>query len=314
MRTTSDPTQPELPRQSLDLAFRALWKHRPDAVATVALGTSVLAVERRPATALIAERAPDGVATVLTAQGGCTLHVEFETSVRPAELPRRMAHAGWVLHGPREGLPVRSVALMLDPRPSLPRTYEMTHGQDVIGTYRFNAVALSDLDVEELLDAPAHQAGLLALVPLARGADSTHLERAAARLHALGSPDAHELAVVSLLLGTRRFEYADLVRIFREDFLKLGDAWTNIEKRGFEKGVRQGIERGIEQGIERGIEHGRKNAERAALRTVSSARFGAHLDDLIETMGDSSLDRALAAVAAAADVDAARAALLALAP
>ena len=72
MRTTSDPTHTELPRQSLDLAFRALWKHRPDAVATVALGTSVLAVERRPATALVAERAPDGDATVLTAQGGCT--------------------------------------------------------------------------------------------------------------------------------------------------------------------------------------------------------------------------------------------------
>lgn len=88
------PTDPDLPRQSLDLAFRSLWKHRPEALAALALGRTVRDVRPRAPTVLVTERAPDGVATVLTDDGPCTLHLEFETSVTPSELPCRLAHAG----------------------------------------------------------------------------------------------------------------------------------------------------------------------------------------------------------------------------
>ena len=93
MQPSTPSPAADLPRQSLDLAFRALWKHRPDALATVALGKPVLAVQTEPTALLVTERAPDGIATVVTDKGACTLHLEFETSVKPAELPRRMAHA-----------------------------------------------------------------------------------------------------------------------------------------------------------------------------------------------------------------------------
>lgn len=298
MQPSTPSPAADLPRQSLDLAFRALWRHRPDALATVALGKPVLAVQTEPAAVLVTERAPDGVATVVTDKGACTLHLEFETSVKPAELPRRMAHAGWLLHGPREGLPVRSVALLLDPKPSLPTTYAMMHGDDVVNTYAYDVVALSALEVDELLDAPDHQAGLLALVPLARGAREEHLVAAARRLQHLGSPDAPDLAVVSVMLGSRRFGYTDLIRIFNEEFLMLGDAWANIENRGFERGVVQGRQEGVLQG--------RHAAARTALHTVASARFGAALDPVLSTVADDQLDAAIAALATAPDAEAAR--------
>lgn len=193
----------------------------------------------------------------------------------------------------------------------------MKHGDTVIGTYRYRVLALSALDVDTLVDAPAHQAGLLALVPLAAGATQAHVAQAARRLRSLDSADAPDLAIISLMLGSRTFGYDELVRIFREDFLMLGDGWAYIERKGFEKGrergiaegIEQGVERGIEQGIEQGIERGRHEAARTALRTVSAARFGNGLDDLLDRVPDAALTEALAHVATAADVDAARAAL-----
>jgi predicted transposase YdaD len=311
------PTDPDLPRQSLDLAFRSLWKHRPASLAMLALGRTVRNVEPRSSAVIVAERAPDAVATVLTDDGPCTLHLEFETSVKPAELPCRMAHAGWALHGPQGRMPVRSVAVLLDPHPSLPQRYDMKHADHVIGTYCYSVLALSALPVDALLDAPVEQAGLLALVPLASGATHAHVTQAARRMRSLDTPDAPDLAVISLMLGARTFGYDDLVRIFREDFLMLGDGWAYIERKGFDKGrsaglqegLEQGIEKGIEQGLEKGLEQGRHQAARAALRTVCSARFGTRLDSLAAAVPDASLTDALAAVAAAADPDAAQSAL-----
>jgi hypothetical protein len=205
-------------------------------------------VQPLPNAVVASERVMDGVALVVTDSGACTLHLEFETSVRPAGLPRRVAHAGWLLHGPQDGPPVRSVVVLLDARPDLPTQYTMVDGDDVIGTYAYRVLALSSLDVDALLDAPPHQAGLLALVPLAAGATLGHIQRAAQRLHAVGSPDAPDLAVACLLLGARKFGYDELVRIFREDFLMLGDGWAYIEQKGFEKGERTGFEKGERKG------------------------------------------------------------------
>ena len=260
-----------------------------EVVAALALGRPPLAVQKQPAAVLAAERAPDGVATVLTDDGACLLHLEFETSVKPAELPRRMAHAGWLLHGPKEGLPVRGVAVLLDPRPGLPTSYAMQHGDDVLGTYSYRVVALSALDVEALLDAPAEQAGLLALVPLAGGATTQHVARAAERLRALNSPDAADLAVISLMRGRRKFGYDDLVRIFRKEFLMLGDVWPEVEKEGFDKG------------IVKGRQEGRHEAARAALHTFCTARFGAALDAALDAVPDPALNDAIAAIAVAPD-------------
>lgn len=103
-------------------------------------------------------------------------------------------------------------------------------------------------------------------------------------------PDAPDLAVVGVMLGSRRFGYTDLARIFREEFLMLGDACANIENRGFEKGVLQG----------------RHAASRAALHTVATARFGATLDDLLHAVTNDQLDAAIAAIAAAPDAVTAR--------
>jgi hypothetical protein len=295
---------PDLPRQSLDLAFRTLWQRRPDALAALAIGPSFRAAQPEPPALLVAERAPDGVATVYTDDGPCVLHLEFETRVKPAALPRRMAHAGWLLHGPRDGLPVRSVVVLLDAQPGLPTTYAMTHADDVVGTYHFRVLALSALDADALLDAPELQAGLWALVPLARGATTEHVARAAQRLRDLGSPDAPDLAVVSLLLGARKFGYDELVGIFHREFLMLGDGWAGIEQ----EGIKKGLERGLAQGLERG----RHEASRAALRTVCTARFGVSLDALLEQVPDTALTDAIAAVATATDVDSARAALAGL--
>jgi predicted transposase YdaD len=301
-------TPPDLPRQSLDLAFRQLWKHRPESLAAVALRRPVLAVHAQPASVLVTERAPDGVATVLTPEGGCTLHLEFETSVKPSELPRRMAHAGWVLHGPREGLPVRSVAVLLEPAPALATSYEMSHGDDVIGTYRYEVVALSGIDVDTLLDSKPDQAGLLALVPLARGATERHLEEAARRLQALRAPDAADLAAIGLMLGSRKFGIDQLIRIFDKEFLMETDVWTWIESHGIEKGMARGLERGREQGLEQG----RHEASRAALRAVCAARFGTALDDLVAGLSDAQVEQAIALVAAAPDAETARARVQAL--
>ncbi len=309
-------TPPDLPRQSLDLAFRQFWKHRPESLAAVALRRPVLAVQAQPASVLVTERAPDGVATVLTPEGGCTLHLEFETSVKPSELPRRMAHAGWVLHGPREGLPVRSVAVLLDPAPALATSYEMSHGDDVIGTYRYEVVALSGIDVDTLLDSKPEQAGLLALVPLARGATERHLEEAARRLQALRTPDAADLAAIGLMLGSRKFGIDSLIRIFDKEFLMETDVWTWIESHGIEKGIARGLEQGREQGreegLERGLEKGRHEASRAALRTVCAARFGTAIDDLVAALSDAQVEQAIALVAAAPDAETARARVQAL--
>jgi hypothetical protein len=145
------------------------------------------------------------------------------------------------------------------------------------------------------------RAGLLALVPLASGATTDHVARAAQRLRELGSPDAPELAVVSLLLGARKFGYDELVSIFHREFLMLGDGWAGIEQ--------EGIKKGLAQGLEKGLERGRHEASRAALRTVCTARFGEALDALLDRVSDAALTDAIAAVATATDVDSARAAL-----
>jgi len=279
-------------------------QHRPDSLAAVALRRPVLAVQAQPASVLVTERAPDGVATVLTPEGGCTLHLEFETSVKPADLPRRMAHAGWVLHGPRDGLPVRSVAVLLDPVPALATSYDMVHGDDVIGTYRYEVVALSGIDVDTLLDSKPEQAGLLALVPLARGATERHLEEAARRLQALRTPDAADLAAIGLMLGSRKFGIDQLIRIFDKEFLMETDVWTWIESHGIDKGMARGLEQGLEKG--------RHEASRAALRTVCDARFGNALDDVVAALSDAQVEQAIALVAAAPDAETARARVQAL--
>lgn len=185
------------------------------------------------------------------------------------------------------------VALLLDPKPSLPTTYAMIHGEDVVNSYAYDVVALSALEVDALLDVPDHQAGLLALVPLARGAREEHLIAAARRLQRLGSPDAPDLAVVSVMLGSRRFGYTDLIRIFNEEFLMLGDAWANIENRGFERGVLQGRQEGVLQG--------RHAAARTALNTFATARFGEALAAVLAAVADDQLDTAIAVIATAPD-------------
>ena len=78
-----------------------------------------------------------------------------------------------------------------------------------------------------------------------------------------------------------------------------GDAWANIEKLGFDKGLRKGLEEGrLEGRLE-----GRHDAARAALDTVAAARFGRALETQLEQVPDARLQEAIAAVASAPDAE-----------
>jgi hypothetical protein len=211
-----------------------------------------------------------------------------------------MAHAAWLLHGPVNEPPVRGVAILMDARPDLADHYEMRHGDDVVGTYRYRVVTLSELDPDVLLDAPEDLAGLLALVPLSRGATEAHVRAAARRLRALAAPDAPELCLAAYLLGSRRFGYADLLGMFDEEYLMTADGWAYIQKKGFT----DGFERGDASGFEKG--------RRATLSRVCSVRFGDRLEEVIAGLPTDALEEATDVIAAASDANAARERLLSL--
>ena len=273
------------PRQATDLALRTLWRYRPESIVRLALPEAPLAVQRQDSAVRGVHRDPDGVATVLRASGGpCTLFVEFETDARPA-LAQRMAHAAWVLHGASDPLPVRGVAVLVEPRPDFPGQYDMLDGDDVLGTYRYTVVSLQELRAADLLDVPDTQAGLLALVPLTGDAGPTEIAAAAARLHDLRTPDAAELTTIAYLLAGRRIGYADAIRLFDTEFFMQSSTYNALYTEAWTKGVHKGREEGREEGREQG--------QRTALAHMLRLRFGEHLAARAAAVDAQQLDAAV---------------------
>ncbi len=109
-----------------DYALRSLWQIDAAAIARLALGDRVLAVETHDPRTVALSRDPDGVALVRFEDGpACALFVEFETDAR-AELARQMAVTTMLPHG-KVGQPVCGVALLVAPRQRLRRNTALRH-------------------------------------------------------------------------------------------------------------------------------------------------------------------------------------------
>ena len=202
------------------------------------------------------------------------VHVEFESSRKERDFPRRMYqyHCQLFL---RHDLDIIPIAVFSDEarwREPVPDHFEMTVAGETIVRFHYRLIKLKHLDYREFLGSP----NPLAYALMAK-MDYTRRERVRLKI------DFLRLILKSDVDSARKSLLIDFVetyvsldpqeRIEFEQIVSSDHRYEEVKKMVTvyeQKGIEKGIEQGIEQGIEKGIEKGKKQM----LLLVLNKKFG----------------------------------------
>ena len=287
----------EIPRDHLDRILRALWQRAPTSLLRFALRAPTLQVhgllDSQP---VLVRRGVDAVCEAEDHRGRFVGHVEAETRASAKDLPARMWTYGALLHA-STGLPVRSSVLLLEPCPKLPRRFVMRHGQDVLATYRYDVVRLYQFPAAALAQNP----DLAVLTPMGKGAGLTHVAAARDTLtRELSGPTRDDLIAALYIVGGRRFDSRDLLRIFNREQLMQSSTYKAILDEGFATGEQKGFQKGLQKGLQKG----RESTLRAMTARQLHLRFpGSQLEPLLARCPTDDLEDFADLLVTASDLD-----------